>query len=648
MALSPQPEFDNLLGDRDLGPYLNNNEGCPDEDNILRDRKARERKRTMASKNAPEITTGHPVSSDTSLEDITKADERKGALNTPQEQDYPPPPYDGDVWEPGWKQFPIAGVSALIGSFLFMVASIIVLVVSKGQSPSAWTISPTVYIAAFTTLSNILAQFSFKQGAKMAWWYKALRGGTIGDLHYHWSHADGFFSALTAGTQISWVTLASIAVTVMVIDQPLMQRASSTVSVEKVEPVNITARIAPEIPWGFTAFQAGRGSTELLMTQPMTAAFNDFNSGRLITTGFSGCNDTCTGYVDAGGLSAICNTTSGPADFEALSHVVGATRSPFSVSWGIQGTSGMGPDNYTTNYITMEVVYTTKAWYDDNYMCQGTTIKRSCYLVPATLRYPVKITNNSLVLDDMLLNGQVKSYQPVATQGIIDGGGTYAHWTIGGIYLAALNLFSSNATYTFGGAVDVYSSFPDTLSNQFLVFPDHPTMTNLTDLGAPSGCNQSWTDPTSHILNSLNSIAFRVSLAAADFPYRNTTTAPAPQVVVMDQTTRHNVYHSDFRYLIGAAALVTLCTLLITPTYIGWSSLGRSVSFNPIETGKAFDAPLLRGSGSNAPMKKLVDGMKAREVQLGEVEDYGPAPGHRLKLADPVEVRNPRAGVVYS
>jgi hypothetical protein len=649
MAVSQQSEFSNLLNDRDLGSYLRNSEDRPDGDNTLRHRTAREGQENMASKKNPEITTAHPVSSDISREDATKADERRGIFDPTQ--DYPPPPYHGDVWEPGWKQFPVAGVLALIGSFLFMVASIVVLVVSAGQSPSAWMVSPTVYVAAFTTASNLLAQYSFKQGAKIAWWYKALRGGTIGDLHHHWSHADGFFSALFAGMRLSWVTLASIAITVMVIDQPLMQRASTIFSVEKVEQVNITAHIAPEVPWGFTGYQVGRANTDLLMTQPMTGVFNDFNSRTPITTGFSGCNGTCTGYVDAGGLSAICNTTSRPIDFRDVEAYDGKSLSPFSVSWGIQGSTGSDPSNYTASYITMQVVYTTNS--DNATACTGTLVTRSCYLAPATMQYPVTITNNTLTLGDVLVDGKVKSYQPPSwIEAFIDGGGSSSYWTLGGIFLAAQNLFSSNATYTFVAAKGILSTFPDILSNQFLdlqaPLSNFTNLTVLTDLNVPVDCNQNWTDPTSYILNSLNSIAFRLSLTAANWPYRNTTDPPAPQIVPMQQTTQSNVYHSEYRFLVAGAVLVAICTLFVTPTYIGWSKLGRSVSLNPIETAKAFDAPLLRGPGSNAPLRKLMDGMWAKEVQMGEVEDYGPTPVHRLQLADPVEVRNPRAGVVYS
>jgi len=130
----------------------------------------------------------------------------------------------------------------------------------------------------------MLARFAFAEGTKIAWWSKALQGGTIKDLHIRASHADSFWSALFSGRQFNFVTLASIAVTIMVIDQPLIQRASSVISMPKTTPVNITALIAPEIPWGFTGFQVGRGyisdqdGDQQLMTQPLLHCGTPLNS----------------------------------------------------------------------------------------------------------------------------------------------------------------------------------------------------------------------------------------------------------------------------------------------------------------------------------------------------------------------------------
>src|ERR1700759_364967 len=67
-----------------------------------------------------------------------------------------PVAYDGNPWEPGiWRQFPFRGVSALLFSLFCMAGSIAILYRSDGQPVEHWKISPTVYLALFTTGANM-------------------------------------------------------------------------------------------------------------------------------------------------------------------------------------------------------------------------------------------------------------------------------------------------------------------------------------------------------------------------------------------------------------------------------------------------------------------------------------------------------------
>ncbi|KAH8822087.1 hypothetical protein F5884DRAFT_769927 [Xylogone sp. PMI_703] len=591
----------------------------------------------------------HPISSTEALSQPKYQPELGWSRNPLQKE-------EGDEWSPGvWKQFPCQGVLALFGCVACIAASIAVLVVSDGQPTSSWTLSPTVYLAFLMAGTNMLARLAFNKGVTIAWWYKALRGSTVKDLHDNWAYADSLWPALFSGRQFSLVALGSIAVTVIAIDQPLIQRASNVITAQRTLPVNVTARIAPEIPWGFTGYQAGRSSDEQVMMAPMISAFDSYNSQTPInTTGyFSGCKDTCVGYVEAGGLSAKCNATSGPIKY-SIYQSVGEAASPFGVNFSINPFTLLNPSNTSTSsYITMDVAYTNNSSNPAD--CSGVRTERTCYLYPATLRYPVNITGNILTIGDMLSDGTTQSFQPAPAPLVwisdVDSGAAHVEWTIGGLYLAANNLFSSKATYTYAGAVGNVISLPDTLSNQFLDFSSTNIsgVQNSTSLRSPLACSSNWTDPTSHILSALNAMAFRLSMAAADFPFRNTGTPPAPQLVAMQQTMNVNVFHSEYRFLIASTLLTMLFIMLIVPTFIGWWELGRRMSLNPIETAKAFDAPLLQGPGSNAPLPQLVRSMGGRALKLGEVENFtaGSEVKRQLKLADPVEVLTARAGTVY-
>ncbi|RFU25198.1 hypothetical protein B7463_g11149, partial [Scytalidium lignicola] len=548
----------------------------------------------------------------------------------------------GDVWSPGfWRRFPFRGILALCGCLACIVASIVVLVVSDDQPTDTWTLSPTVYLAFLMAGTNMLARFAFHEGVKIAWWRKILRGSTVKDLHDQWAHADGFLEALFAGRQFNLVALASIAVTVMVIDQPLIQRASSVISVPRTSLVNVTAQIAPEIPWGYTGFQASRGSTQQVMTQPMISVFNDYNSQAPINAGFSGCKDTCIGYVAAGGLSAKCTTIGAPIQYN-LTDPDNESVSPFSVK------SSLDTADTISSQITLDIAYTDNSNATD---CTGVRTERICSLFPATLLYPVTVINGStLRLGDVANNATTLSFQPPPPNSGTDGGSDYVGWTIGGLYLAANNLFASQALYTFGGGIGYYLTLPDTLSNQFLEPIPLTPSGGSAGISSPAACRSNWADPTSHILNSLNEMAFRLSLVAKDFPYRTTNTTPAPQFLTMQQTSNVNVFHSEYRFLISSTVLTTVFVILIIPTFVGWWELGRTVTLNPIETAKAFDAPSLQGPGSNAPLSTLVRSMGGRGLKLGEVDGYTPGSvvKRHLKLANPIEVTRPRAGVAYA
>lgn len=592
------------------------------------------------------------------LQETSEIDARK--LETEAFNEFPEG-YGQVRWVPGiWAQLPIKGLLAIAFALICIAGSIAILVRSDGAPVENWRVSPTVYLALFTTGINLSARLAFKEGVKISWWLTAVRGATVRDLHYTWVFYDSFWSSIFSLRYLNLVALSSFAATFIVIDQPLIQRASTVVSVQRSHPVKVTAAIAPEIPLGYTSYQDGRGSDQQVMTQPMISAFNGYNQRTAIDTGFSGCNGSCTGYVDAGGFSANCSTISGPIIYE-LGDIEDSVA-PFNVNF----TANEATLN-TSSTITMSLSYTNSSGGRDN--CNGTRTERVCQLSPATLRYPVNLQGNTLTFGDILGGSEVRSLQPppynISDIITVDGGGEYIYWTIGGIYLAAANLFNSNATYTQGGAISIYITLPDTLSNQFLTFTDTDAENATTYRSTiPSGCAANWTDPTNSILEALNQIAFRVSLQAAEYPYRNTSKPPAPQVLTMQQTRNINVFHSEYKYLIASTVLTTLFVFLIVPTFIGWWELGRRVTLNPIETAKAFDAPLLHGPGSNAPEAELVGIFGTRDVRLGEFvmeaghdDDGGGGKGYnggdismrrrKLMFMDSRDAPRPSPGQVY-
>ncbi|EHK40217.1 hypothetical protein TRIATDRAFT_159423 [Trichoderma atroviride IMI 206040] len=98
-------------------------------------------------------------------------------------------------------------------------------------------------MALLTTALNILALVAVGEGVKMAWWNAAIRGTTVFSLHDNWAMPHRSFNI---------ISLAKLAVTLIAIDQPLIQRASSVVSQHPSLAVSVIAPIAQEIPFGYT------------------------------------------------------------------------------------------------------------------------------------------------------------------------------------------------------------------------------------------------------------------------------------------------------------------------------------------------------------------------------------------------------------
>lgn len=576
----------------------------------------------------------------------------------------------GHAWRPGvvGRSLPWRGLLALLGCLAGIIAIAVVLTSADGSEQADWTVSPTVILSALLAVTNMLARFAFSNGVRIAWWREALhlggRGGgsgvessgtTVGDLQACWSHADSLVSALCAGRRFGIVALASIAVTLIAIDQPLLQRAVTVTTSQRTSPVAVTASLAPEIPWGYTGYQNGRGNDDQLMTDPMVAVFNAYNSrDSIVTAGaFSGCpiGANCTGLIDAAGLAPECNTTTRNitywGDQTLTTSNVGQTESPFSIVWGLGATDGTGPAP-----ITLDIVFSRSLNSSQELLFLRT--EHSCRLYSATLRYNMTLSSAGMVSllggdDSVSSNATVVSRQPPSTLAT-DGAGDYSYWTLGGLYLAAKLLFTSNVTYTWGGGIGIYLTLPDAPSYQFLnSVPSFNSVRNTSDDNVSLASQPSWEDPKNFILSALDTMAFMLSLSAASTQYRNTSAPPTPRTWDLEGESIVTVYRIDRGLLVSGIVTTAVLILLVVPTFVGWWELGRPVSLDPIETAKAFDAPLLRGPGSNAPIRDLIATMGARRLKWGDVGRVsGDNSGARtLGFSRPELASPPKSGVTY-
>jgi len=151
----------------------------------------------------------------------------------------------GNLWNPGFfNHVPFIGVLALLVVPLCVAADAIILYKSNGQEVSTWKVSPAVLLAILSAVANSCLQFAHSEGVTIAWWRKALHGGTLYDLSRYWESGDSLRAASTPGRGFNLIALATILTSAVVIDGPLLQRVSITISVPVQKAVNVTAPIA--------------------------------------------------------------------------------------------------------------------------------------------------------------------------------------------------------------------------------------------------------------------------------------------------------------------------------------------------------------------------------------------------------------------
>jgi hypothetical protein len=138
------------------------------------------------------------------------------------------------------------------------------------------------------------------------------------------------------------------------------------------------------------------------------------------------------------------------------------------------------------------------------------------------------------------------------------------------------------------------------------------------DLGALINHTVYWTDPTDYMLNQLRQIAFRTSLQAAK---DDAKASNATQTVSYTGTSTKTIFTTNFSLVAVAASLNILAVVAILPTYYGWWTLKRKSSMSPLETARAFAAPLLRDAGANGGWREILEKVGERSVKYMKVDD---------------------------
>ena len=545
---------------------------------------------------------------------------------------YSPVQRDRNPWSPGiLARLPRLGIGALFGTLLGIAASIGILVASDNQPVSSWRYQPTVYLAIASTLTNILLHFALAEAVNVAWWVKTLRNRTsVEDLHVYWINGNSLWAALTAGRKFNLVALACIVTSVAPVNGPLLQRASTIATQSQVSQPILKMNLAPEIPQGFSGYISGRALEVSLFTANFTPTVQDFTNRATITTTATGCEGMCNAKAIGAGFAVNCSSYPFPFDLRP-SPTGGVDQST------TDGTQAFLSD-FTWNGLFSGGNISLNVQYKDSTACNGDLVVKNCSLRAATVQYPVIIDNNNssisldpstTIFDDIV--GPIQSI-PLETE--------FGPSTLGGVNLALHNRWASEAHLRFVGAVGYELLNTGATANAYTVVEAHANKNFSISPG--SSCGLFYENPVPDLLKSARELMFRTALAAA-----NISTI---QYVPSTQRSTRLIYESHYLFLGIATAISVIAVLAVSCTFHGYWRLGRTVSMSPLETARAFAAPLLKEGDSNGNAKEMLKEHGAMLVKYGAIAsaaEYGRSTSMRLEVADPQSVRVPQKGTRF-
>lgn len=656
----------------------------------------------------------------------------------------------GAPWVTGvWERFPWQPFLNAIVTILCAIASIVVLKLSDGANTEDWSIAPSVLVSILTAVGNASLRYAVVEGFQMAWWSKATeRPRTVGRLHEYYSHGTSVLAAGLSLRKPSFIALATLLASILVIDGPLLQRASSTRLVERQvtsAPVRIT--VGTQMPFGYTGKEFA-GDSSALSTRPLlnpgfSTVFSDYSQRVPISAAAVApdqCHGVCEGEIEAMGIWKTCNSseeiiiepggtnltqafTNRTLFLVDLSH---HTKIPafFTLERGQTKIAEDSPSNSRippdeVPYIALNITYSP--------LPVG-GIRRVghhvCRLYSARRRYPIRITNDTapgegarlpsikassiltLTGRSTFIEGSIQNVRhaveslnlPPTTKGPGDiqpyhlslptdpaffndltcpwGFGCPMHTTLGGLSSALQDVLSANVRST-PGDVDFVVSMKGALPNQLVTeLPASTIEINGVEVFNPILATVGWNDPTNLIMDAFDEIMLRTAVATAyadvlqnvtwiyansnlnsvSAPARNGSDAdkyrlmPAMQTVNMSQKRTIQVYVSNYAFLVAGVAVMLLAVIGVMPLFYGFWDLGRDVTLSPIETAKAFGAPVLdtEGVSSNATATAIAKSETGRLlVQYGEVRGSEAGGGARLRFGDAGSVREPRSGRMY-
>ena len=522
------------------------------------------------------------------------------AVDNSNRNSYVAAPTSNAPWRVGtFNHIPWKGLLALLVSIAGIVASIGILIASNRDAVSRWSVSPTVYIAIASAVTNVLLSYSLRKALDVAWWKKATQDGTsIADLHRQWDFGSSVGKALLAGRHVNMIAIACILCAIAPINGPLLQRASTVTTGLSEKNVEVSLDMAQQLPDGYTGFISGRQRVVSLLTTNFTAVANAAQMGTPINFTSQGCKGDCYTRIRGAGFAVNCTPSTSPFDLNPQVSKGGSLdTSSQSVA---NGTRAFGSsivwDNGSPSVLQLGVQY------KDKDSCTGDLQIRNCTLQASVVEYPVHIDGNTSTIS--LQSGTQMFDDKIISQTEYPRQGAIGAVTLGGMAKALQDAYGSTANLRFAGAVGYELLTTGATANRYAIVDDNGANAN--------NCSLSFTDPTEDILAAVRDMMFRTAVAASN--------STSTQKVLAQESHQQPIYVSHYLYLGLATLFSAIAIIAIFPSFLGWTAVGRKTSMSPIETAKAFRAPMLMGCDPNLEGSEIVKAVGDRGVKYGAVQ----------------------------
>lgn len=396
--------------------------------------------------------------------------------------------------------------------------------------------------------------------------------------------------------------LACICSTIVVVDGPLIQRASGIIPVPNSAVMLLNVTMTPEIPhtatggW-VTPEEAGYGNVGLVFNNTIITAngtaptlvegltgyryFYDaiygwrYNSplGGVI----SGCAGECQAKMRAPAMFPVdCKTDSLPVDFNIIYTAAGRDQEshPPLESDAFAVATRLLVDGQES--ISLFAAFAT---INNNFT--GTLQYRTCIFRAGIGEYSISIQ------DDQIMMESLENPTFVAFANNTDVDHTFSQ-AVGG-YPSTLSGIVNSMIVDMDSLVTYYRT--NVTHGPLEPFLDG-TLCQQFAYGNGDFFNE-YSDPFDFVANRMNRLMVYMGGAIAshhDADYYNThymdPGLSAHTVINGAVQGMVNVYHTTYWWFLGAALIELLCIAVVGLTYWGWWRMGRPVSLSPLEIAK--------------------------------------------------------------